>query len=79
MIVLINVTISNTFDSSTRNVILYCDAADVDSLNNVESMADVFVDLCEYSNENIIRIERVKPINISSNKKYSDKIDGVII
>ena len=78
MIVLINVTISNGFDDSTRNVLLSCSSTDVDTLNNLGEFADMFVDLCEWSYEKITSIDKIKPINISSNKQYYDIVENAI-
>jgi hypothetical protein len=78
MIVLINVEIANKLDDSTRNVILSCDSTDYDALNNLGAMADMFVDLCEFSGESIVGINKIKPINISSNKECYNIVNGVL-
>ncbi|NRA77316.1 MAG: hypothetical protein HRU18_03825 [Pseudoalteromonas sp.] len=77
MIVLINVTVGNCLDDSTRNVILSCDSLDVDVLNNLGVMADIFVKLCEWSQERIVSVEKIKPINISSDKECYGIVEGV--
>lgn len=77
MIVLINVTVDNCLDDSTRNLVLSCDSTDVNVLNNLGAMADMFVELCEWSGESIVRIEKIKPLNISSDKECFDIVEGV--
>ena len=77
MIVLINVTVDNCLDDSTRNVVLSCDSTDLNALNNLGAMADMFVEICEWSRESIVRIEKIKPLNISSVKECSDIVEGV--
>lgn len=77
MIVLINVTVGNEMDDSTRNVLLSCDSTDTNALNNIEAMADMFVKLSEWSRESIVRIDKIKPVNISSDKECSDIVEGV--
>lgn len=77
MIILINVEVANSLDDSTRNVILSCDSTDSNALNNLGAMADMFVDLCEGWGESIVRISKIKPINISSVEECYDIVEGV--
>ena len=77
MIVLINVEVANSLDDSTRNVVLSCDSTDSNVLNNLGAMADMFVELCEWSGESIVRISKIKPINISSDEECSNIVEGV--
>jgi hypothetical protein len=46
-------------------------------LNNLGAMADMFVELCEWSGESIVRISKIKPINISSDEECSNIVEGV--
>ena len=75
MIILFNIEIANNLDDSIRNTILAVDSSDLDAINNIGEMADMFVDLDEWSGEVITKISKVKPVNISTDEKTYDIVN----
>jgi len=75
MIILFNIEISNTLDDSIRTEILAVDSSDLDAINNIGEMADVFIDLNQWSRESITKISKVKPINISTDEERYDIVN----
>ena len=75
MIILVNVEIENRLDSSVRNIVLAVDSTDSNAINNLGEMADVFIDLNQWSRESITKISKVKPINISTDEERYDIVN----
>ena len=75
MILLFNVVVGNCLDDYTRNVILTCDSKDLNVLHNLHDDACAFVELCDFSEERILSVKRIEPINISCDKELSDIVD----
>lgn len=69
MVVVINVEIGNSLDDTTRNEILVCSSSDVNALNNLGAMADMYVQLA-YDCELILSVRLVKAINVSTEESY---------
>ena len=76
-VTLIEVTIGNRLDNSTRSIILSCDSKDKDVINNLGAMIDMFIELDEWSGEKVTNVQRVKPINISSTNFFHAEVEKV--
>ena len=76
-IILFKVSIANRVDDDVKCVLLACDSTDLNHINYIYDIAPYYIDLCEFSDEYIINIEKIKPVNISSTAKNSDYIDSI--
>ena len=76
-VTLIEVTIGNRLDNSTRSIILSCDSKDKDVINNLGEMIHMFVELDEWSEERVAHVEYVKPLNISSTNFFHAEVEKV--
>lgn len=76
-VILIKVIVGNRLDDSTRSVVLSCDSRDSSALNNLGDMVDMFIELNKWSGEKVNRVERIKPVNISSSKSLRDEVERV--
>lgn len=76
MIQLIKVIISNNLDDKEKIEIIVFHSEDLNAEKHFNFIADSIINLDR--GEKIIGFEKIKPINISTEKYYSDIIDEVI-
>lgn len=78
MINLYEVIIGNFLDDSTKSKIMVCHSDDSNVINNIGEMADLYIEIDE-DWDKIISIKRIIPINISSEKEYSEIVKNTLI
>ena len=78
MINLYEVVIGNFQDDTTKSKIMVCHSDDTNVINSIGSMADMFIEI-EEEWEKIISVRRILPINISSEKEYSEIVKYTLV
>jgi hypothetical protein len=78
MINLYEVIIGNYQDDSTKSKIMVCHEEDTNVINNIGAMADMFIEIVE-DWEKIISVKRIIPINISSQREYSEVVKNTLV
>jgi hypothetical protein len=78
MIKFVNVSIGNRLDDSSRNEVFVYDDNDTNVDHYMNEIIDLHINLCEYSGEYITGVSFIKPVNISSDPVYYDKVVRVL-
>lgn len=76
MLQFIKVIISNNLDDKEKTEIIVFDSEDLNAFNHYSSICDDIIKLNR--GEEITGFKKIKPINISTEKGFSDKIDSLI-
>jgi hypothetical protein len=77
MIILYKVTIGSYCEDSYTKL-LVCHQDDSNVINSIWDMAEMFIELDSDYGEKILSVERILPINTSSEKEYSDIVNNII-